>query len=243
MPNYVDALGDAVRRLSQAVGNADTPVVPAPSRWFIQPNRNPGPQRMIEQVLATTGLPREHFSSGAFIDPRTGEVLDGQSFASGAMFVNPETGRPAFGVSDKMDEYSPAAGAMVDANLIRRLLFKPLQPATDLPFLTAVESGKQHHYAIGARYESPVLLRNTLTGPNPTLRPRSRGSVWGNEQVGEIDIRGKTHPVYSEILIAPRGQPRAGKLLRYVVPGAIAAGGATVLGGLSGDTHADEEQY
>lgn len=222
----LDELGDAVRRLVRAVGDAESPVVPVPNRWFLDPGNNPGPQKIVDRVLEATGLRRENFGSGAFVDPRTGDVLDGSAFSGGAIFVNPDTGRPSFGVTGKMDEWTPAPGAMADSNLIRRSLFSPQDRAADLPFLTAVESGGKHFYALGARYESPLLLRNTMTGKNPTLRPRSTGSVWGDEPVGDIVIRGKTHPVYSEILVAPRGQPRAGELLRYAMPGAIGAGAA-----------------
>lgn len=234
MPGYLDEAVDAIRRLSQAVSGAETPVVAVPKQWFSDPVRNAGPQKLVQRVLEATGLPRESFHSGAFVDPRSGQVLDGRPFSSGAMFVNPETGRPAFGVSDQMNKWAPVAGATVDANLIRRLLFKPMEQATDLPFLTTLESGGKHHYALGARYESPVLLRNTLTGENPTLRPRSTGSLWGDAQVGEISLRGKAHPVYSEILVAPRGQPRAGTLLRYAAPGPIVAAHTLLT---------DEEQY
>lgn len=230
MPNpirYVDDAADAVRRLRQAVAEADVPVVPVPNRWFANPEAHPGPQGLVQRALQTSGQPREHFSSGAFINPRTGEVLDGQSFASGAMLVDPQTGRPAFGVSGALENWEQVPGAMSDANLIRRSLFTPQTADTDIPFLTTVESGGKHFYGLGTRYESPVMLRNTLTGDNPTLRPRARGSVWGSEPMGSIAIRGKTHPVYSELLVAPRGEPGLGELLRYGLLAPLAASTAS----------------
>lgn len=220
MPGRLDSL---ISRLSKAVGSAEVPVVPIPNRWFTDPASNPGPQKLVERVLAANSATRDQFHSGAFVDPRTGEIMDGRAFESGAILVDPNTGRPAFGVSGRLGEVPPSLGAVADANLIRRSLFRPSAAETDMPFLTAVESGGNHYYGLGARYESPVLLRNTLTGRNPTLRPRSRGSVWGSDPVGSIEIRGKSHPVYSELLVAPRGQQRSGELLRYGMLAPLAA--------------------
>jgi hypothetical protein len=226
MPSWLDDAGDAVRRLTQAVSGSEVPVVPVPNRWFSDAAGNPGPQKLVERALQATGHPRDFFHSGAFVDPRTGEVLDGRSFARGAILVNPESGKPAFGVSGAMENWDPVPGAIADSNLIRRSLFRPEDNATDIPFLTAVESGGKHFYGLGARYESPVMLRNTMTGRNPTLRPRARGSVWGSEPIGSIAIRGQSHPVYSELLVAPRGEQGMGELLRYGLLAPLAAGAA-----------------
>jgi hypothetical protein len=221
MPNPID--GEAIRRLLQAVQASEVPVVPVPNRWFADPAGNPGPQKLVERALQSTGQPRDHFHSGAFVNPRTGEVMDGRAFAGGALAIDPATGRPSFGVSRPLENWDPVPGAIADSNLIRRSLFSPQDEATDLPFLTALESGGNHFYGLGARYESPLMLRNTMTGRNPTLRPRARGSVWGDEPVGSIAIRGKEHPVYSELLVAPRGEPGMGELLRYGLLAPLAA--------------------
>lgn len=199
------------------------PVVPAPNRWWTQPAKNPGPQSLIEKALARGGLQRSDMTSGAFLDPRTGDVLDGRAFATGGVAVVPATGRPAMAVAEEMtpEEWLRLArevGPVADTNLVRRSVgWEPLDDAVDLPFLATVESGPSHFYGTGVAFDSPVLLRNTGGTQNPTLRPRSRGSVWGNEQIGEMRLKGRDHPVYDVLRIAPRGTPSSGTLLRYGV--------------------------
>lgn len=200
-----------------------TPVVPAPNRWWLQPSKNPGPQPMIEKALERGGLNRADMTSGAFLDPRTGEVLDGRVFASGGVAIHPETGRPSMAVMDELapDEWqklTQATGAYADTNLVRRSVgWEPRNDAVDVPFLATVESGPHHFYGMGIDFDSPVLLRNTRGTQNPTLRPRARGSVYGNEQIGGMLLKGREHPVYDVLRIVPRGEPSSGTLLRYSV--------------------------
>lgn len=215
MPRYLDEL---IRRLGASV-----PVVPAPNRWWIHPDKNPGPQAIIEKALERNAVSRNSMTSGAFLDPRTGEIIDGQAFASGGVAIDPSTGRPSMGVSgllgpDAWDGVPAAIGPIVNTNLVRRSVgWQPVGEAVDVPFLATAESGPQHFYGLGIDFESPVLLRNTGGTQNPTLRPRSRGSVWGNEQIGEMVLKGKQHPVYDVLRVAPRGHESSGTLLRYGV--------------------------
>ena len=201
------------------LGRGD-PVVPAPNRWWTQPGKNPGPQALIEKAIAKAGLQRSDMTSGAFLDPRTGEVLDGRAFTGGGVAISP-AGRPAMAVSDELSpeewfQLSRSVGPLADTNLVRRSVgWEPLSDAVDVPFLATVESGPSHFYGKGIAFDSPVMLRNTGGTQNPTLRPRSRGSVWGNEQIGEMRLKGRDHPVYDVLQIAPRGTPGSGTLLRY----------------------------
>lgn len=200
---------------------AGTPVVPAPNRWWLNPEKNPGPQAMIEKAIARGGLDRADMVSGAFLDPRTGEILDGRVFASGGVAINPSTGRPAMAVADELppEEWMRIAkdvGPFADTNLVRRSVgWEPLNDAVDLPFLATAQSGPSHFYGAGIEFESPVLLRNTGKIDNPTLRPRARGSVYGNEQIGAMRLKGREHPVYEVLRIVPRGVPSSGTMLRY----------------------------
>jgi hypothetical protein len=200
-----------------------TPVVPAPNRWWTHPAQNPGPQSLIEKALAAGGLRRADMVSGAFLDPRTGEVLDGRAFSGGGVVAASSAGRPAMAVSDEMSQedwlrLSREVGPVADTNLVRRSVgWEPLADEVDVPFLATVESGPSHFYGKGIAFDSPVLLRNTGGTHNPTLRPRARGSIWGDGQIGEMLLRGRSHPVYDILRIAPRGEPRSGTLLRYGV--------------------------
>lgn len=210
------ALDDLIRRLGVA-----TPVVPAPNRWWTDPGKNPGPQALIEKAMQRAGVSRDQMASGAFLDPRTGEILDGRAYAQGAVVINPTTGRPAMGVLDELPasawgDQPPSIGSVSNTNLVRRSVgWQPASGDVDLPFLATVESGPQHFYGRGIAFDSPVLLRNTSGTSNPTLRPRARGSVYGENQVGEMLLKGRTHPVYDILRIAPRGAESPGELLRY----------------------------
>jgi hypothetical protein len=49
---------------------------------------------------------------------------------------------------------------------------------------------------------------------NPTLRPHSRGDIYSvGDEVGRISIKGKHHPVYEKLLVAPTGMDVQGKKL------------------------------
>ena len=76
-------------------GDDKTSIIPMPNRWFLQPDKHPQQQAMVERVLEQTGRPRESFTSGAFIDPRTGQVLDGKIFEDVGVAINPQTNRPS----------------------------------------------------------------------------------------------------------------------------------------------------
>lgn len=220
LARLVDDAGDAVRRIVDA--GDFVPVSPVPNRWFLEPESNQRVQGLVQRVLDKTGLDRQAFHSGAFVDPMTGEILDGRIFASGA--VNSFDGRkPAMVVSGGTPVASQ--GPLFDANLVRR---KGLWTSEDIeqPFIATVEnSGAGHFYGKGIDYQVPVLLNNNMGGRNPTLRPRARGSLYGTGNVGLMTTsQGKTHPVYDLLRVVSRDPsgPRApgtmteyGKLLKY----------------------------
>lgn len=223
MPTY-DLLGDAVRRLSAS----GTPVVPVPNRWF---SGGEGPQHLVEKVLAASGMSRGDFPRGAFVDPRSGDVMDFRVYDSAiATGYSPDTGRPAMFVSSGVPV--AADGPLVDTNLVRRSAgWRPVDDAVDVPFLTTAETGGQHHYGLGVSYETPVLLNKTSKTQNPTLRPRARGSVFGQNYLGDIQYGRKTHPVYELLRILPRNPgltkgdigslTDSGTLLRYGILGSL----------------------
>lgn len=220
LQKFTDSLGEAVRayRTSQTA----VPVAPAPNRWFLEPEKNERMQGLVERVLQASGIPREQFTSGAFADPRTGEILDGRIFASGV--VDSFDGRRPFMA---VEQGIPVAsdGPLLDSNLVRR---KGLWSSDELdqPFIATLEGpGGKHFYGRGIDYQVPVLLRNNLGQKNPTLRPRARGSIYGvGDQYQVWTNAGKEHAVYDLLRVLSRDPagPRApgtktefGTLLRY----------------------------
>jgi len=196
------------------VGTAGrSPIVPAPNRWFLNPDKHPHQQGMVERVLERTGRPRESFTSGAFIDPRTGEVLDSKILEDVGVVINPRTNRPAMSAGKEagIDELEKELGLITKSNLVRNSLFKrtggdPM--LDDLAFLATIErSGMGHKYGLSTEYGSPTLLHNNQTGANPTLRPTSRGDVFGmGDVVGQVKLNsGMPHDVYEKLFVAPAG--------------------------------------
>ena len=204
-----------------------TPIVPAPNRWFADAEKHPFQQKMIEKVLAHTGQGREGFPSGSYINPQTGEPMDFEIMHDLGVAIDPSTGRPMMsGIRSDLTEIDPKLGSITKSNLVRKGLFKHEggdQLLKDLTFLATIEkSGKGHHYGLSTEYASPAELVNTMTGANPTLRPHSRGDIFGvGEEVGRISIQGKHHPVYEKLLVAPTGSHVQGKKLHKAKGGQV----------------------
>ena len=200
-------------------GAGRTPIVPAPNRWFADPVKHPFQQKMIERVLAQTKQGREGFPSGSYINPQTGEPMDFDIMHDLGVAIDPNTGRPMMsGIKSDLTEIDPKYGSVTKSNLVRKGLFKHEggdELLKNLAFLATIEkSGKGHHYGLSTHYASPAELVNTMTGKNPTLRPHSRGDIFGvGDEVGRISIQGKHHPVYEKLLVAPAGSNVQGKKL------------------------------
>ena len=208
-------------------GAGRTPIVPAPNRWFHDPAKHPFQQKMIERVLAQTGQGREGFPSGSYINPQTGEPMDFDIMHDLGVAIDPATGRPMMsGIKSELTEIDPKYGSITKSNLVRKGLFKH-EGGDDLlktlAFLATIEkSGKGHHYGLSTQYASPAELVNTMTGQNPTLRPHSRGDIFGvGDEVGRISIQGKHHPVYEKLLVAPAGSDVQGRKLHKAEGGTI----------------------
>jgi hypothetical protein len=198
-----------------------SPIIPVPNRWFLQPDKFPHQQKLIERVLQQTGMNREDFPSGAFIDPRTGEVLDSRIMDDLGVVINPATNRPMMSAKGQsgLEALNPKTGAYTKSNLVRKGLFKPEggDPLlNDLSFLATIEKGDVgHKYGLATEYASPTELWNTGTGANPTLRPRSRGDLFGvGDVVGQVRIgKSNPHDVYEKLFVAPKGSDVQGKKL------------------------------
>jgi hypothetical protein len=208
-----------------------TPIVPVPNRWFAQPEKFPHVQGMVNKTLENSQLPREAFHSGAFIDPRTGKVLDRNIYNDVGVLIDPETGRPMMsaGRESGIDILDPKTGSYTKSNLVRQSLFKPTggDPMLgNMPFIATIEKGDMgHKYGLGTEYATPTEMYNTMTGANPTLRPRSRGDVFGmGDVVGQVQVggRGIPHDVYEKLFVAPKGSDVPGVKLNKANGGKIA---------------------
>jgi hypothetical protein len=214
-PKY-PSIQEMIQKLQEA---GRTPIVPAPNRWFADPVKHPFQQKMIERVLAQTGQGREGFPSGSYINPQTGEPMDFDIMHDLGVAIDPNTGRPMMsGIKSDLTHIDPKYGSITKSNLVRKGLFKHEggdELLKNLAFLATIEkSGKGHHYGLSTHYASPAELVNTMTGQNPTLRPHSRGDIFGvGDEVGRISIQGKHHPVYEKLLVAPAGSDVQGKKL------------------------------
>jgi hypothetical protein len=190
-----------------------TPIIPMPNRWFLQPNKFPQMQGMVEKVLQRSGLPRESFTSGAYANPITGEILDRKIFEDVGVAINPQTNRPMMSAGKEagIEELEKELGGMTRSNLVRKGLFKRTGGDSlldDINFLATIErSGMGHKYGLSTEYGSPTQMFNTGKSGNPTLRPTSRGDVFGvGDVVGQIQLgKGPMHDVYEKLFVAPQG--------------------------------------
>ncbi len=206
-----------------------SPILPVPNRWFLNPDKFPGQQKLVERVLDKTGKRREDFPSGAFIDPRTGEVLDSRIMNELGVVIDPKTNRPMMSAKGEagIEQLDPKTGAFTKSNLVRKGLFKPEggDPLlNDLNFLATIEKGDVgHKYGLATEYASPAELWNTGTGANPTLRPRSRGDLFGlGDVVGQVRVgRSEPHDVYEKLFVAPKGSDVQGVKLSKAAGGEV----------------------
>jgi hypothetical protein len=223
------SLGEVGSMVTKMGEEGRSPIVPVPNRWFLYPDKFPHQQKMVERVLATTGLRREDFPSGAFVDPRTGEVLDSRIMNELGVVIDPKTNRPMMSAKGEsgIERIDPKMGAFTKSNLVRKGLFKPEggDPLlNDLNFLATIEKGDVgHKYGLATEYASPAELWNTGTGANPTLRPRSRGDLFGvGDVVGRVRVgRSEPHDVYEKLFVAPKGSDVQGVKLSKAAGGEV----------------------
>ena len=222
MPKY-PSIEEMLQKLQES---GRTPIMPAPDRWFKKPEQHPYQQKAIEKLLEQTGHGREAFPFGAHINPVTGEPLDFEIMHDLGVAIDPVTGTPRMsGIKSGLTEIDPRLGSLTKSNLIRKGLFKHEggDPLLDrIKFLATIEkSGKGHHYGLSTHYESPAELVQEMRG-NPTLRPHSRGDIYGvGDEVGRISIKGMHHPVFEKLVVAPSGMNVQGKKLHKANGGKV----------------------
>jgi hypothetical protein len=202
-----------------------TPVVPASSEWF---KGNKGPQPLIEKVLQKTGKERSDYPYGAFVDPRTGEVLDQNIYGSTGVLIDPLSGRPMMSVKDQLESLMPKNGLQTKSNLLKNNKYNVLGGDSMLekaPFVATIDSGPGHFYGMGTEYATPTQLKNLegKASSNPYLRPVSHGDLFG---MGDIIGQIKTHgglpkDVYEKLFVAPKGSDVPGVRLNRATGGPV----------------------
>ena len=140
---------------------------------------------------------------GRFFDADNGQDLTGKKYATGSIDVS--TGKPKLFV-DKLNE-NVISGAKFKTNLFKQSAGWKWTSENAPPTTTvvSVEGQGKHIYSLKANFESGVeLVRYSEKASEPRLRPTAYGDLKIGDKVGEISIRGRSHPVYDSVGIIPR---------------------------------------
>ena len=164
--------------------------------------------RTFKKLTPVRPVPKKfHGGDGAYLTKNkdgTAEELSG-AFEQGK--VNVEDGIK-FGVGKPTESIidNKAAGNKVKVNLFKKKVgWKWVgEPPVDTPTIISVEKGGKHFYTLDSDIGNVELSKYPNQKSEPRLRPTSRGDLEMGEKVGEIDLRGKLHPVYDSIKIVPR---------------------------------------
>ena len=145
---------------------------------------------------------QEYTKGGKYFDVASGEDVTGRVYSSGSIDVS--TGKPSLRASDTQVE-APTSGRKIRTNLFKQSAGwkwvgeAPAKTST----LVSVEMGKDHLYTLNSQFDTPVeMARYEDKKSEPRLRPTTRGVLRVGEKVGEIEVRGRVHPVYDKITTA-----------------------------------------
>ena len=219
-PNMVDDYGEAVDLQNLAVGLLDSPTVRGSDPLSIMP----APQRFFDPDSKAF----KPFLQGDF--ERGGRYLsmgEGQRDVSGmypdraSIAISPD-GKPSFQVSGQSATGLPSQkGRQIKSNLFKKSagwdwtkVPEGFDPNPDKSFsLVSVEDGSKHYYSLGSNYPEGVnLKRYPMSKDEPRLRPTMKGEVSLGNVVGEIEVRGKKHPVYDNVTVQPKAAVAAAAL-------------------------------
>ena len=153
---------------------------------------------------------QEYTKGGKYFDLASGEDVTGRVYESGSIDVS--TGKPSLQASDTQVE-AATSGRKIRTNLFKQSAGwkwvgeAPAKTST----LVSVEMGSDHLYTLNAQFDTPIeMARYEDKKSEPRLRPTTRGVLRVGEKVGEIEVRGRTHPVYDSITTATY-EPGQGK--------------------------------
>ena len=166
------------------------------SGLYLRRNVFPKPERLM-----TEG------KEGAYIDVATGTDISGTKPASAKITIGPD-GSAKFRVSSQAyDELPTSEGKIIKTNLFQKKRgwkwtktpegFDP-EPQGNFPIIS-VETGGKHYYTLNTDFPEGVELKKYKSKSEPRLKPTMRGEVITGNEVGEISVRGKLHPVYDTI--------------------------------------------
>ena len=179
-------------------------VFPAPQRMFDPDDKAYKP--FLESFGQTPG--------GRYLEmgPDGPKDITGEYPESAQLGVGPD-GKPKFQVAPTQATNIPDAkgpGRKIKTNLAKKKTgWKWTQapegydPDPDGGFpIVSVNDGKDHYYTLNTDFPEGVeLARYPNEASEPRLKPTRKGYVNLGEKVGEIEMRGKKHPVYDNITI------------------------------------------
>ena len=133
--------------------------------------------------------------------------LKDKTFNTANISVNPD-GVPKFNVKNPInrDIEKVKGSKLTKVNLFKKSagwkwLDKP-ETGND-SFLVSVEQGGKHYYTLGTNMTADTQLKYYPNEKSePRLRPTAYDDLVLGNKVGEIDVRGKKHPVYDTIEVA-----------------------------------------
>ena len=178
-------------------------IMPAPQRMFDPANKDYKP------FLSDF----EQQAGGRYLEmggPDGPVDVTGTYPATANISVSPD-GKPTFQVAgEERTGLPPNEGRKIKTNLFKKKAgwkwsevpegFDP-NPAGNFP-LVSVEDGKNHYYTVDAQFpDGAELARYPNSASEPRLRPTRKGKVELGNKIGEIDVRGKKHPVYDKAVI------------------------------------------
>lgn len=200
--DYVDVAWGP-QQYRQAKANMRPDVIPVPERFTGTGEEG---DRQSKKVEAPGFFKKfdidEYTKGGKYFDIASGEDVTGRVYASGSIDVS--TGKPSLRASDTQVD-APTSGRKIRTNLFKQSAGwkwvgeAPAKTST----LVSVEMGKDHLYTLNSQFDTPVeMARYEDKKSEPRLRPTTRGVLRVGKKVGEIEVRGRIHPVYDKITTA-----------------------------------------
>lgn len=240
LPNMVDDYGEAVDLQNLAVGLLDSPTVRGSDPLSIMP----APQRFFDpdSKAFKPFLQGDFERGGRYLSMGEGQRdVSGMYPDSASIAISPD-GKPSFQVSGQSATGLPSQkGRQIKSNLFKKSagwdwtkVPEGFDPNPDKSFsLVSVEDGSKHYYSLGSNYPEGVnLKRYPMSKDEPRLRPTMKGEVSLGNVVGEIEVRGKKHPVYDNVTVQPKAAVAAAALGTGLL-GASEESEANIVGSLS----------
>lgn len=163
-----------------------------------------------ESFLYKLGRDHDYKKGGVYIDISNREnkdTINGYVASSGEINIDPNTGKPSLSISENiLDAEKKSTGRIIKTNLFKKKAGWNWKSDADksrynkVETLVSVEVGSKHVYTLGFKSTTPIQLKNySESKSEPRLRPTTNGQLFLGNYVGDIVIRGKTHPVYDNV--------------------------------------------